>query len=56
MVNKYFHKNIPSHPEPSSFLDIPSISWRGKGMQRGWLEPNRASYPYEVKDHCGLDG
>lgn len=26
MVNKYFHKNIPSYTEPSSFLDIPSIS------------------------------
>lgn len=26
MVNKYFHKNIPSYTKPSSFLDIPSIS------------------------------
>lgn len=35
MVNKYFHKNIPSHTESSSFLDILSISWGGMGTGRG---------------------
>lgn len=60
MVNKYFHKDIPSHTEPSPFLDILSFSWGGWacGGRGGWLEPNKdwvCGYPEEVRDHSRVE-
>lgn len=60
MVNKYFHKNIPSHTESSSFLDILSISWGGMGTGRGevgdWNQTKTVcGYSWGVRDHCRVE-